>query len=257
LSSESPPFPEDLDPGRMPAHVAMIMDGNGRWARKRLMNRVLGHRRGADVVRNMVRACSDLGIAHLTLYAFSTENWARPRTEVSALMGILKNFLRSELPEMLEKGVRLSVLGQMERLPADVGRLLRDTMARTAEGRRMTLNLALSYGGRAEILEAVRALAGKVRDGLDPEAIDEETVAAHLFTRNLPDPDLLIRTSGEQRISNFLLWQIAYAELFFTETLWPDFTREELIAILKAYQGRNRRFGALDAAQASPAPESD
>jgi undecaprenyl diphosphate synthase len=225
----------------------MIMDGNGRWARRRLMNRIRGHQRGADVVRDMARACADLGIGHLTLYAFSTENWARPRAEVSALMDILKKFLRSELSEMRDNGIRLSVLGQVDRLPDDVASLLRDTMDRTAGGRRMTLNLALSYGGRSELVEMARALARRARDGdLDPEDIAEETVAAHLFTRDLPDPDLLIRTSGEQRISNFLLWQIAYAELAFTETLWPDFTREELIAILKTYQGRERRFGKVE-----------
>lgn len=245
MSSESAAA-AGLDPQRLPAHVAMIMDGNGRWARKRMMNRVRGHQRGADVVRDMARACADLGIAHLTLYAFSTENWARPKAEVSALMGILKHFLRSELPEMLDNGIRLSVLGQLERLPEDVVALLRETMDRTAGGHRMTLNLALSYGGRSELVGMARALAQQSRDGLlDPSDITEETVAAHLFTRDLPDPDLLIRTSGEQRVSNFLLWQIAYAELVFTETLWPDFTREELIAILQTYQGRERRFGKV------------
>ena len=246
MSSESAAA-AGLDPQRLPAHIAMIMDGNGRWARKRLMNRVRGHQRGADVVRDMARACADLGIAHLTLYAFSTENWARPKAEVSALMGILKNFLRSELPEMQDNGIRLSVLGQLDRLPGDVVALLRETMDRTADGQRMSLNLALSYGGRAELVGMTQALAQQSRDGLlDPSDITEETVAAHLFTRDLPDPDLLIRTSGEQRISNFLLWQIAYAELVFTETLWPDFTREELIAILQTYQGRERRFGRVD-----------
>ncbi|MFP4030509.1 MAG: isoprenyl transferase [Desulfococcaceae bacterium] len=249
MSSESAAASAGLDPARMPAHVAMIMDGNGRWAKRRLMNRVRGHQRGVEVVRDMVRSCADLGIAHLTLYAFSTENWARPRSEVSALMELLKKFLRNELGEMLENGIRLSTVGQIERLPADVREKLRDAIGKTAHGRRMTLHLALSYGGRDELVSMARSLAEKVRDGeLDPTHINEAAVAAHLYTRDVPDPDLLIRTSGEQRLSNFLLWQIAYAELFFTDTLWPDFTREELIQILRAYQGRDRRFGKVDPA---------
>jgi undecaprenyl diphosphate synthase len=249
LSSESAAAAAGLDPARMPGHVAMIMDGNGRWAKKRLLNRVRGHRRGVEVVREMVRACADLGVGHLTLYAFSTENWARPKAEVSALMELLKKFLRDELDEMLENGIRLSMVGQKERLPADVRGRLEEIMARTAHGRRMTLHLALSYGARSELVSAVRSLAAQARDGaLDPDGIDEAMVSAHLYTRDVPDPDLLIRTSGEQRISNFLLWQIAYAEFFFTETLWPDFTREELIQILRAYQGRDRRFGKVDPA---------
>jgi len=233
----------------MPVHVAMIMDGNGRWARKRLMNRVRGHQRGTEVVREIVRSCAGLGIAHLTLFAFSTENWARPRAEVSALMELLKKFLRDELAEMLENGIRLDVVGQMDRLPADVRERLREAMDRTASGRGMRLHLALSYGARDELVAMARTLAEKARDGiLDPADVTEETVSAHLFTGDIPDPDLLIRTSGEQRVSNFLLWQIAYAELFFTETLWPDFNREELVRILRAYQGRDRRFGKVDPA---------
>jgi undecaprenyl diphosphate synthase len=248
LSSESAAA-AGLDPARMPAHVAMIMDGNGRWAKRRLMNRVRGHQRGVEVVRDMVRSCADLGIAHLTLYAFSTENWARPKAEISALMELLKKFLRDEIDELLENGIRLSTVGQIERLPADVRERLRDAMSRTARGRRMTLHLALSYGGREELVSMVRSLASRARDGsLDPADITEAVVSAHLYTRDVPDPDLLIRTSGEQRISNFLLWQIAYAELFFTETLWPDFTREELVRILRVYQGRDRRFGKVDPA---------
>jgi undecaprenyl diphosphate synthase len=249
LSSESAAAAAGLDPARMPAHVAMIMDGNGRWAKKRLLNRVQGHRRGVEVVREMARACSALGVGHLTLYAFSTENWARPKAEVSALMELLKRFLRDELGEMLENGIRLSMVGQMERLPTDVRARLEETMAKTAHCTGMTLHLALSYGARSELLAMVRSLASQARDGLlDPAEINEETVSANLYTRGVPDPDLLIRTSGEQRISNFLLWQIAYAELFFTETLWPDFTRDELIQILRAYQGRDRRFGKVDPA---------
>ena len=233
-----------LDPTRLPAHVAIIMDGNGRWAKKRMLNRVKGHEKGADTVRMIVRASRELGIAVVTLYAFSTENWQRPETEVSALMMLLRRFLKSEKQEMLDNNIRLKAIGQIERLPESVGGLLQETMQATAENSGMVLNLALSYGARSEIVRMVRQVsAAAVAGSIRPDSIDEETVASHLYTHNIPDPDLLIRTSGEMRISNFLLWQIAYAEIYITDTLWPDFNRDEYIGILEDYQGRDRRFG--------------
>lgn len=235
-----------LDPRRLPVHVAVIMDGNGRWARRRLLNRVKGHEKGAETVRTVTRACREIGIRVLTLYAFSTENWQRPRSEISALMSLLKKFLKTEKQELLENGIRLSAIGQLERLPADVRNALDDAMSATAHLDEMTLNLALSYGGRAEIVRMAQAVAEQAAAGrIAPDAVTEALVSDLLYTRHLPDPDLLIRTSGEMRISNFLLWQIAYAEIFVTDTLWPDFSREELIEILKDYQRRERRFGRV------------
>ncbi|GBC59299.1 di-trans,poly-cis-decaprenylcistransferase [Desulfonema ishimotonii] len=237
---------EGPDPEKIPAHIAMIMDGNGRWARKRLMNRVKGHEQGARVVRDVVRACSDMGVSFLTLYAFSTENWGRAKLEVSALMMILKNFLRSERPDMMANNIRLNAIGQIGRLPEAVRKTLAETMALTANNTGMVLSLALSYGSRAEITEMVREIAGKVRAGeMAPDDITPEVISGHLYTKDMPDPDLLIRTSGEMRISNFLLWQIAYSEIFVTDTLWPDFSKEELLRILQAYQRRDRRFGKI------------
>ncbi|MDM8552779.1 isoprenyl transferase [Desulfobacterales bacterium HSG2] len=231
---------------KLPSHVAIIMDGNGRWARKRLFNRVRGHERGVEVVREIVRAARKIGISVLTLYAFSTENWQRPKAEVAALMAILRKFLKSELQEMQENNIRLSTIGQTERLPERVRKLLHETMALTEKNDGMTLNLALSYGARAEIVSMTREIAKKAKNGeLDPDSITPELVSDHLYTRGMPDPDLMIRTSGEMRISNFLLWQIAYAEIFVTKTLWPDFNREEFVQILKEYQGRERRFGKV------------
>jgi undecaprenyl diphosphate synthase len=236
----------NLDVAKLPRHVAIIMDGNGRWAQKRLLNRVKGHEKGVETVRNIVRTCRELHIDILTLYAFSTENWQRPKTEIKALMALLKSFLRRELPELQEQQIRLGVIGQPQRLPPDVQKTLQDAMAATAGNDRMLLNLALSYGGRTEITEMVRQIAGQVVQGaLSPEDIDETLVAGHLYTRGLPDPDLLIRTSGEVRLSNFLRWQVAYAEIVVTDTLWPDFTPEDFIAILAQYQQRDRRFGKV------------
>jgi undecaprenyl diphosphate synthase len=235
-----------LDPRNLPAHVAIIMDGNGRWARRKLLNRVKGHEQGAETVRTVTRACREIGVRVLTLYAFSTENWQRPRSEISALMSLLKKFLRNEKKELLENDIRLSAIGQVERLPEDVRKALADTMAATAHLDGMTLNLALSYGGRAEIVRMAQAVAEQAAAGrITPDAVTEALISDLLYTRHLPDPDLLIRTSGEMRISNFLLWQIAYAEIFVTDTLWPDFSREELIEILKDYQRRERRFGRV------------
>ena len=246
--NSSPSFSshDGLDTTKLPAHVAIIMDGNGRWAKKRLLNRIKGHERGSDTVRTIVETCRQIGIPYLTLYAFSTENWQRPRTEVEALMTLLRKFLLSEQKNMMENNIRLRVIGQLEKLPARVREALDQTISATRDQTGMNLILALSYGGRAEIAEMVRKIAEKIRSGMiDPEAIDEELVADHLYTRDIPDPDLLIRTSGEMRISNFLLWQIAYAEIFVTSTLWPDFSKDEFLQILKEFQGRERRFGAV------------
>jgi undecaprenyl diphosphate synthase len=238
----------NLDPAKLPRHVAIIMDGNGRWAKKKLLNRVKGHERGVETVRDIVRTCRELHIAVLTLYAFSTENWQRPKTEINALMALLKSFLKRELPELQKQQIRLGVIGQPQRLPPDVQKTLQDAITATAGNGQMLLNLALSYGGRTEITEMVQNIAGQVAQGtLQAAEIDSTVVADHLYTRGLPDPDLLIRTSGEMRLSNFLLWQLAYAEFFITDTLWPDFTPDELISILSQYQQRDRRFGQVKA----------
>jgi undecaprenyl diphosphate synthase len=232
---------------RIPAHVAIIMDGNGRWAKQRLLNRVKGHEKGAETVRMVVRASREIGIRFLTLYAFSTENWNRPKAEIQALMGLLERFLHSERDELLENNIRLNIIGQIHRFGKRTQEAVEDVVTQSASNDGMVLNLALSYGGRTEIVEMVRRLSQRIKDGeMVPEDVDEEVVADHLYTRSIPDPDLLIRTSGEMRVSNFLLWQIAYTELFITDTLWPDFDREEYIQILEAYQRRNRRFGKVD-----------
>jgi undecaprenyl diphosphate synthase len=230
----------------MPVHVAIIMDGNGRWAQKRLLSRITGHEKGAEAVRMAVRTCREVGIPFLTLYAFSTENWQRPKSEVEALMRLLRRFLETELPEMLRNNIRLQVIGRTERLPADVRQALTRAASETQANSSLQLNLALSYGGRDEITRAARALSSEVQAGtLRLEDITEESLSARLDTRGIPDPDLLIRTGGEMRISNFLLWQLAYTEIFVTPTLWPDFSREQLLEILNEFQGRERRFGRL------------
>ena len=230
----------------LPRHVAIIMDGNGRWAKRHKWTRVKGHEKGADVVRTIVRTSREIGVRYLTLYAFSTENWQRPANEVAALMKLLKKFLIAEEPELVENHIRLKAIGQIERLPSEVKSQLDRVMERTAQSDGMTLNLALSYGSRAELPRMVRQLAHKAADGeIAPEAISENTISDHLYTAGMPDPDLLIRTSGEMRVSNFLLWQIAYAELFITTSLWPDFGRQEYLSILDAYQQRERRFGRV------------
>ncbi|MEA2060230.1 MAG: isoprenyl transferase [Thermodesulfobacteriota bacterium] len=230
----------------LPRHVAVIMDGNGRWAKKKMMNRIRGHEKGTDTVRAIVNACCEIGIEYLTLYAFSTENWDRPQTEVSALMRLLKKFSISERAEFIEKNIRLDVIGQKERLPEDVRTELDITMDKTRHNTRLAVNLALSYGGREEITRAAVLLAKDIASGrLMPEKICEKDLSGHLYTKGMPDPDILIRTSGEMRLSNFLLWQAAYAEIFFTDTLWPDFTKNEFIDILREYQTRDRRFGRI------------
>jgi len=222
------------------------MDGNGRWAKKRLLNRIQGHEKGAETVRTIVRTCRETGISHLTLYAFSTENWQRSRLEIEALMSLLKRFLIAERSELMENNIRLHTIGQIERLPKDVRQELTNSMRLTEKNDKMTLHLALSYGARAEIVQMVKSIAAKTRDGeIDPDDISEALIAQYLYTHKIPDPDLLIRTSGEMRISNFLLWQIAYTEIFVTNTLWPDFSREEFLDILQNYQQRDRRFGKV------------
>jgi len=227
---------------RLPAHVAVIMDGNGRWAAQRHLPRVEGHRAGIDAVRDTVETAARLGIRVLTLYAFSVENWKRPASEVSTLMLLLKRYLRSELNTLLKNDIRFKVVGRMEDLPRDVQTELRDAEEKTARNRGMLFNIALNYGGRAEIVEAARKL---VASGVRPEAIDEATFSSHLYTAGQPDPDLLIRTSGEMRVSNFLLWQIAYAEIWVTDTLWPDFRKRHLLEAVLAYQKRERRYGGI------------
>ncbi len=234
----------NLDPTNLPQHIAIIMDGNGRWAKKRLLNRIRGHEEGAESVRKIVRTCRKIGIPFLTLYAFSTENWQRSKAEVSALMSILNKFLESERKELTQNNIRLNTIGQIERLPANVRKTLQKTMSLTEANDAMTLTLALSYGARSEIVRMVQEVAHKAQKGeLAPEAITDTQVSQNLYTCDMPDPDLLIRTSGEMRISNFLLWQIAYTEIFVTDTLWPDFKEDEFIDILKDYQRRERRYG--------------
>jgi undecaprenyl diphosphate synthase len=227
-----------------PVHVAIIMDGNGRWAKARGLPRTAGHKRGAEAVRRTVEAAREMGVSYLTLYAFSSENWKRPAGEVTDLMGLLRLYLRNEVNNLHKNGIRLKVIGDRNRLGADIVRLIEDSEAKTAGNTALTLLLALSYGGRQEIVEAARSLARDVAEGrISPEAIDEESINARLTTAGVPDPDLIIRTSGEQRISNFLLWQGAYAELVFLDTLWPDFGRNELEAAIRDFHGRDRRFG--------------
>jgi len=232
-------------PRPLPRHIAIIMDGNGRWAQARGLPRIAGHRRGAEALRRTLIAASELGIPYLTLFGFSSENWKRPRDEVGELMGLLRHYLRGEIAELHRNGVRLRVIGEIGRLSTDLVTLIANAEALTRDNRAINLTVALSYGGRAEIVAAARAIALKVAEGsLSVEAVDEDLIAGHLFTADLPDPDLLIRTSGEQRISNFLLWQCAYAELVFTKTLWPDFGRSDLEQAIADYCGRERRYGA-------------
>lgn len=235
---------EGLIKEKLPGHIAIIMDGNGRWAQRRNLSRIEGHRKGAEAVRRIVRACREIGIPILTLYAFSEENWKRPQAEVWALMELLKHYLRSELKEMLENGIRLKASGNLQHLPQDVYDLLAETMNATVHNSDMILNLALSYGSRTEIIDAIRRIMLDFKKGLiKPENITAESFSNYLYTADLPDPDLLIRTSGESRLSNFLLWQVAYTEIYITDTLWPDFTKKNLVAALMEYQRRERRFG--------------
>ena len=237
-----------LDPERIPRHVAIIMDGNGRWAKKRNLPRIMGHKAGAESVKNIVRSARELNLEVLTLYAFSTENWKRPSFEVQGLMTLLKTFLKSELENMLANDISLRCVGEIEMLPPDVLKILKEVIQDTArdaeEKPGLILNLALSYGSRFEIVRAARIMAEKCVSGqFDPDDFSEKLFASHLYTAGLPDPDLLIRTGGEFRLSNFLLWQLSYAELYITETMWPDFNNERFIEALKDFQSRERRFG--------------
>jgi undecaprenyl diphosphate synthase len=230
----------------LPQHVAIIMDGNGRWARQRSLPRVEGHRQGAESARTIIRTAGELGIKYLTLYAFSAENWNRPKDEVDALMKYLIHYLKTETPELNKNNVRLEVIGQIYRLPENVQEHLKKSIQTLSKNSGLTLVMALSYGSRIEIVDAVRGIAEKVKRGkLDPADINEQVFAQHLYTRNIPDPDLLIRTSGEMRVSNFLLWQISYAELVITPTLWPDFRKPQFFAALEEYARRHRRFGGV------------
>jgi undecaprenyl diphosphate synthase len=230
----------------LPRHVAVIMDGNGRWAKQRGLPRIEGHRQGAESARTIIRTAGELGVKYLTLYAFSAENWNRPKDEVDALMKYLIHYLKTETPELNKNNVRLEVIGQIYRLPENVQEHLKKSIATLSKNSGLTLVMALSYGSRIEIVDAVRRIAEKARDGkLEPADINEEVISQHLWTRNIPDPDLLIRTSGEMRVSNFLLWQISYAELVITPTLWPDFRKPQFFAALEEYARRHRRFGGI------------
>jgi undecaprenyl diphosphate synthase len=240
----------NIDPHRLPAHIAIIMDGNGRWAKRRSLPRAAGHKAGVEAVRVTVETCTRLGIQALTLYAFSVENWKRPRAEVDTLWRLMRVYLRRELPEILSNGIRFTCMGRLDGLPPQVREELQNAIDATARNSGMRLNLAINYSGRAELVDAINVivenarLEGRLRD----LRIDEEAIASRLYTADLPDPDLLIRTSGEMRISNFLLWQIAYAELYVTDTLWPDFRRTDLLHAILDFQKRDRRFGGLSPA---------
>jgi undecaprenyl diphosphate synthase len=233
-----------VDLERLPQHIAVIMDGNGRWAKKRHLPRIAGHRAGIRAVRQAVEACARLGVPYLTLYAFSVENWKRPHTEIKLLMDLLREYLKKEITELNRQNIRLSVIGRIAELPKPVLKDLDNAIEKTCKNSGLRLTLALNYGARAEMVDAVRALAEKLRKNGSMD-IDEATLSQYLYTRELPDPDLLVRTSGELRVSNFLLWQIAYAEIWVTDTLWPDFTQNHLFQAIIDYQKRERRYGGL------------
>jgi undecaprenyl diphosphate synthase len=238
-----------IDPARLPAHIAIIMDGNGRWANRRSLPRVAGHQAGVGPVRSTVETCARLGIKVLTLYAFSVENWKRPRAEIETLWRLLRFYLRKELPELQKNDIRLQAIGRLDALPSQVRRELEAVVEATSRNAGLLVNLAINYSGRSEIVDAVNAIfqLAKLEGRLDTLELSEELLAANLYTTSSPDPDLLIRTSGEMRISNFLLWQIAYAEMYVTDTLWPDFNRTELLKAILDYQKRDRRYGGLSA----------
>ena len=235
---------KEIDPARLPRHIAIIMDGNGRWAESHTMGRILGHRKGAESVRVITKTCRRIGIGCLTLYAFSVENWLRPEAEVRALMNLLLQYLEGETREMMDQDIRLTAIGDLDSLDAPVLLKLRETMEKTSENRGMILNLALSYGGRDEIVTAVRRIVADAMGGkISPSEITKELCSKYLYTAGIPEPDLLIRTGGEYRISNFLLWQAAYAEFYFTDIFWPDFREADLLEAIAEYQRRERRFG--------------
>jgi undecaprenyl diphosphate synthase len=235
---------KQLNLSKLPSHIAIIMDGNGRWAKKKGLLRNLGHQGGAKTVREIVEVCAEINVKFLTLYAFSTENWNRPKLEIDLLMKLLISSLKKELKTLQKNNIKLTTIGNVDSLPAKVSAELNDVVEKTKNNTRLTLTLALSYSSREELIKTIKEISLKVKNNLiSPENIDESVINNHLYTRNLPDVDLLIRTSGEQRISNFLLWQIAYAELYFTDTLWPDFNKENLFEAILNYQNRERRFG--------------
>ncbi|MEG9327088.1 undecaprenyl diphosphate synthase [Salinimicrobium catena] len=237
-------FKEKIDPKNLPQHIAIIMDGNGRWAKKQGLMRAVGHEKGTKAVREVVEGCSEIGVKNLTLYAFSTENWNRPKLEVDTLMKLLVSSLKKEIKTLQDNNIRLNAIGRLENLPKKAYSELSEVIKKTSNNDRMTLTLALSYGSREELTHMVREISEKVKNNeISSKAIDESVINEHLYTRNLPDVDLLIRTSGEQRISNFLLWQIAYAELYFSELLWPDYRKDDLFEAIYNYQNRERRFG--------------
>src|SRR5437016_9937219 len=248
-----------IDPARMPEHIAIIMDGNGRWAGRRLMPRIAGHRAGITPVRTTVETCARLGVKALTLYAFSVENWKRPRHEVETLWRLLRFYLKQELPDLQKNDIRLQAIGRLDAVPPQMRRELASVVDATSENRGLLVNLAINFGGRAEIVDAVNSILDMARleGSLDTLRLDEDLIATSLYTASCPDPDLLIRTSGEMRISNFLLWQIAYSELYVTETLWPDFTRRDLLQAILEYQKRDRRFGGLGAVAGDTGPKDD
>jgi len=242
-----------LDSKKLPYHVAIIMDGNGRWAKLRGWGRTMGHAYGTQRVKEIIRGADGIGIKILTLYAFSTENWSRPSSEIEALMGLLRDYLLKERQELLDNNIKLQALGQIERIPTEVRKILEETIAVTQNNTGMILNFCISYGGRADIVQAVQRIAEDVKEGrLDVASIDETLFSKHLYTSGMPDPDLVIRTSGEFRISNFLLWQMAYSEIFVTDTSWPDFEPSHLRAACEAYSQRKRRFGNTDETQRKP-----
>lgn len=239
-------LPADLERERLPTHVAVIMDGNGRWAKRRGMPRIMGHRRGVDVLKDLLRCCRDWGIGALTAYAFSTENWGRPLEEVEFLMTLFERVLRQELREMIEEDVRINFIGNLHALPKSLQDEIERSVEATKNNQGIRFSIATNYGGRQEIIQACRTIAAQVQQGiLQPDQIDEALFERHLYTVGICDPDLLIRTSGEMRLSNFLLWQMAYAEIYVTDTLWPDFDRTAFHQALSAYQQRDRRFGKL------------
>jgi undecaprenyl diphosphate synthase len=244
-----------IDPARVPPHIAIIMDGNGRWANRRSLPRIAGHRAGVNAVRDTVESCARIGVNALTLYAFSTENWKRPRGEVDMLWRLLRLYLRKELGDLQRNNIRLQAIGRLEFLPAKVREELQSSIDATARNSGMQLNLAINYSGRAELVDAINTIidGARMEGRLGTLSVTEDIISANLYAPALPDPDLLIRTSGEMRISNFLLWQIAYAELYVTETLWPDFNRTELLKAILEYQKRERRFGGLSPSLAVPA----
>jgi len=248
---------EKLNLARLPRHVAVIMDGNGRWAKRRHLPRIAGHRKGTETARSTIETCARLKIEALTLYAFSVENWRRPKTEIDFLMQLLRDYLRQEMPLLQKNNIRMRFLGRADDLPAGVQKDTREATEATAANTGMVLSVALNYGGRAEIVDAANALLDETREAGTSRKLTERDIERHLYTAGLPDPDLLVRTSGEMRVSNFLLWQIAYAEIFVTETLWPEFNRARLLEAFVEFQKRNRRYGGIDQSDESASGESE